>query len=79
MNDLLKQLIMELGEAPYTINYYGDGKLIHDVICDELPLLINVNACFEEVAEYYYTKCNSVEAQVVDNKTKKVITKYRLQ
>lgn len=79
MNDLLKQLITELEEAPYTINYYGDGKLIHDVICDELPLLINVNACFEEVAEYYYTKCNSVEAQVVDNKTKKVIAKYELQ
>lgn len=76
IDELLERLV---SETKYTINYYGDNKFIKEVHVDELPERINIEACFEDVAEFYFTKCDSVEAQVIDNTTKKVVAKYDLQ
>lgn len=76
LDELLTQLA---GNTKYTINYYGDGKLIYQSKYSELPKLDNVEASFEDVADVYYTEYNSVIARVVNNETKKVVAEYNLQ
>lgn len=80
MDDYLEALMKKMGfETKYIINYYGDGKKIWDAEYENMPTWNNVDASFEEVAEAFFTRYNTVTAEIIEKSTGKLVARRTLQ